>query len=183
MADHQKFIKWVQSNSISCYVFYETKGRHKEKPILIFFVWPIVTLQLPVWMLTKTFKSQYLGFYSSDLKAEDSVRNISPKRIHGEKPIFIFWVFHLQKSLWIFNFPLGYFLALDPGEIFESWVFSFSPKSFMFSRISIEVTFWFINLEKPTPFLGYPSWAQVENISKAWRRIGFWKNSKCWIHT
>jgi hypothetical protein len=79
-----------KDNSVSLYELYETKGRHDQKPIFIFLVRPIVTLQLPVWLLTKIFKSQYLGFYSSDLKTEYSAENLATERIHGEKPIFIF---------------------------------------------------------------------------------------------
>ena len=54
---------------------------------------------------TEIFKFKYLGFCSSDRKSEDSSRNIKIERRHGEKPLLIFWVFHLRKSLWLFNFP------------------------------------------------------------------------------
>ena len=51
------------------------------------------------------FKFKYLGFCSSDWKTGDSSRNLEIERRHGEKPILIFWVFLLQKSLWLSNFP------------------------------------------------------------------------------
>jgi hypothetical protein len=38
-------------------------------------------------------------------------------------------------------------MARDPEEIFETWVFNFSPKSSIFSLISIEVTFWLFNIK------------------------------------
>ena len=41
-----------------------------------------------IWLLTKINKLKYLGLCSSDLKSEDRSRNLSIKRIHGEKPIF-----------------------------------------------------------------------------------------------
>ena len=47
-----------KSNSVCFYELYEWKGIHGKKPILIFLVRPFVTLQLPVWLLTKIFKSQ-----------------------------------------------------------------------------------------------------------------------------
>ena len=58
-------------------------------------------------------------------------------------------------------------MARDLGEIFETWVFSFSPKSFVFFRISIEVTFWFINIENYALGLEQLSLVQVEKISKS----------------
>ena len=67
----------------------------RRKPILRFQVWPIVTLQLPVWLSTKIYKSYYLGFCSSDFKAEDRFGNLLIKRIHGEKLILIFLVLYL----------------------------------------------------------------------------------------
>ena len=79
-----------QFNSIRFYEFYEKEGRHEKKTILIFLVWPVVTLQLLVLLSSKIFKSQYFGFFSSDLKNEDSFENISIERIHGEKPILRF---------------------------------------------------------------------------------------------
>ena len=95
------------------------------------------------------FKFKYLGFYSSDWKTKDSSGKIEIERRHGEKPIFIFWVFHLQKSLWLFTSPSGQFLARDPREIFETWVFIFSPQSTILSRIPLQVTYWWLNLAKP----------------------------------
>ena len=53
--------------------------------------------------------------------------------------------------------PLGLILARDPREIFETWVFSFSPKSSIFFQISIEVTFWLFNLENYALILEKPS--------------------------
>ena len=53
----------------------------------------------------KISKFKYLGFYSSGWKTEDSSRKLEIKRRHGGKLIFRFWVFHLHKSLWLFNFP------------------------------------------------------------------------------
>ena len=87
-------------NSVSCYEFHDPKGRHEKRPILRFLVRPVVILQLPIWLSTKIFKSHYLGFCSSYFKTEDSLIEI----IHGQKPILRFWVFHLQKFLWLFNF-------------------------------------------------------------------------------
>ena len=55
----------------------------------------------------KIFKSKYLGFCSSDWKTKDSSRKQMTERVHGENPILIFWVFHLWKSLWLFNFQFG----------------------------------------------------------------------------
>jgi hypothetical protein len=43
-------------------------------------------------------KMEYLDFYSSDCKTEDSSRKLWTERRHGQKPIFIFLVFHLWKS-------------------------------------------------------------------------------------
>ena len=54
---------------------------------------------------SEIFKFKYLGFCSSDWETKDSSRNIEIERRHGEKPILIFWLFHLLKSLWLFNFP------------------------------------------------------------------------------
>ena len=51
------------------------------------------------------FKFKYLGFCSSSWRTGDSSRKLEIERRHCEKPIFIFWVFNLQKSLWLFNFP------------------------------------------------------------------------------
>ena len=51
------------------------------------------------------FKFEYLSFCSFDWKTEDSSGNLEIERRHGEKPIFIFWVINLRKSLWLFNFP------------------------------------------------------------------------------
>ena len=51
------------------------------------------------------FKFEYLGFYSSDWKTEDSSGKIEIGRRHGEKSILRFWVFHLRKSLWLFTSP------------------------------------------------------------------------------
>ena len=71
----------------------------RKKPIFIFYIRPVVTLQLPVCLSTKIFKLHYLGFFSSDFKAKDSSRNLLIEIIYGEKPIFIFLEFHLHKSL------------------------------------------------------------------------------------
>ena len=49
------------------------------------------------------FKFEYLGFYSSDRKIEDSSGKLEIRRRHGEKPILRFWMFHLQNSLWLFT--------------------------------------------------------------------------------
>ena len=70
-------------------------------------------------------KMEYLDFYSSDCKTEDSSGKLGIGRRHGQKPIFRFWVFHLQKSLWLFTSPEAEPWARDPGEIFETWVFIF----------------------------------------------------------
>jgi hypothetical protein len=70
-------------------------------------------------------KLEYLDFYSFDCKIEDSSRKIGIWRRHGQKPIFIFLVFHLRKSLWLFTSPEVKPWARDPVEIFETWVFIF----------------------------------------------------------
>ena len=61
--------------------------------------------------------------------------------------------------------------------------YSFSPKSSILSRISMKVTFWLVNIENSALGLEHPSWSQIEKFSESWRRIGFWNNSKCRIHT
>ena len=108
MARLQKMIKWVLPIQIRfrqmLWVVW-AKGYTWEKTIFTFLVRPVVTLQLLVWMSTKIFKSQYFDFYSFDLETEANSGNLSIERIHGEKPIFIFLVFHLWKCLWLFNFP------------------------------------------------------------------------------
>ena len=71
------------------------------------------------------FKFKYLGLCSSDWKTKDSSGNPKIDRRHGEKTIFIFWVFHLWKSLWLFTSPEVEPWARDLGEIFETWVFIF----------------------------------------------------------
>ena len=70
-------------------------------------------------------KMEYLDFYSSDCKTKDSFGKLGIGRRHGKKPIFIFWVFHLPKSLWLFTSPEAKPWAWDHGEIFETWVFIF----------------------------------------------------------
>lgn len=71
------------------------------------------------------FKIEYLGFYSSDWKTEDSSGKLEIGRRHGQKPIFIYLFFHLHKSLWLFTSPKVKPWARDLGEIFETWVFIF----------------------------------------------------------
>ena len=71
------------------------------------------------------FKIEYLGFYSSDRKTQDSSGKLGIGRRHGQKPIFRFWVFHLQKSVWLFTSLEAEPWARDPGEILETWVFIF----------------------------------------------------------
>ena len=73
--------------------------------------------------------------------------------------------------------PRDNFWPVTPKNYFETWVFSFSPKSSIFFQISIEVTFWLVNLEKSPLGLEQLSWAQVGNFSRSWRRI------KCQIYT
>ena len=70
-------------------------------------------------------KMEYLDFYSSDCKTEDISGKLGIGRRHGQKNIFIFWFFHLWKSLWLFTSPEAEPWARDPGEIFETWVFIF----------------------------------------------------------
>ena len=53
----------------------------------------------------KIFKFKYLGLYSSDWKNGDSSGKLELERRHGKNPILIFWVFSLQKSLWLFTSP------------------------------------------------------------------------------
>ena len=134
-------------------------------------------------MSTKVSKLQYLGLFSSNFKYEDRSRNISIKKFRGEKPILIFWVLYLQNLLWLFIFLEGWNQARDPEQIFETWFFFFSPNSSILFQISIEVTFWLFNLENYALGLEQLFWAQVRKNSKSWRRIGFWKNLKCRIHT
>ena len=70
-------------------------------------------------------KMQYLDFYSSVCKTEDSSGKLGSGRRHSQKPILKFWVFHPQKSLWLITSLESEPWALDPGEIFETWVFIF----------------------------------------------------------
>ena len=104
-----------------------------QKLILIFLVWPVVTLQLSVWLSTKIIKSHYLGFCSSNFKTKDSYGNLSLDRIHGQKPIMIFWVFHLHKSLWLFNFLEGYKIRPVTLEKISKHGFSFFHLNIPFS--------------------------------------------------
>ena len=48
-------------------------------------------------------------------------------------------------------------MARDPVEIFETWVFIFSPKSPIFSQILIEVIFWLLNLTYPVLSIEQPT--------------------------
>ena len=104
-------------NSIRCLEFYETKRRHDKKPIFIFLVQLVVTLQLLVWLSTKIFKSQYFGFCSSDLETENSSKKLSIKRIHGEKPIFIFWVFTSLNPCDSSTSPRANFWLVTPEKV------------------------------------------------------------------
>jgi hypothetical protein len=70
-------------------------------------------------------KLEYLDFCSSDCKTKDSSGKLRIGGRNGQKPIFVFWVFHLHKSLWLFTSPKAEPWARDPREIFETWVFIF----------------------------------------------------------
>ena len=135
MADLWKMIKWVLLIRFQLHqMFWVLRSKEKTwaKPILIFLVRPVVALQFPVWLSPEIFKSHYLGFYSSDFKTEDSSENLSIKRIHGEKPILIFWVFHLRKSLWLFNFLEGLKSGPWPRRNFWNMGFYFFTQIFHF---------------------------------------------------
>ena len=58
-------------------------------------------------------------------------------------------------------------MARDPKEIFETWVFIFSPNSSIFFQISIKVTFWLFNLENYALGLKQLSCSQVRKLSKS----------------
>jgi hypothetical protein len=70
-------------------------------------------------------------------------------------------------------------MARDPREIFETLVYSFSPKSSIFSQILIKVKFLLVNIEKSTLVLKQPSRDQVEFFFKSGRKNGFRENSNC----
>ena len=74
-------------------------------------------------------------------------------------------------------------IKLVISEKFLKHGFSFlHPKSSIFFRIPIKVIFWLLNIKKPTPILEQPPWDRSEHLFKSWKRIGFQKNSKCWVH-
>ena len=77
-----------------------------------------------IWLSTKINKFYYLGFCSSDLKSNEISEKISIRRIHGENPIFIFWVLYLYNSLWLFIFPRARLRPVTP-EKFMKHGFSF----------------------------------------------------------
>ena len=75
MADLRKLIKcvlliWIKFHHMFWVLW--VKGKTWEKTHFDIFGSPIVTLQLPVWLSTKIFKSHYLGLFSSDFETEDS---------------------------------------------------------------------------------------------------------------
>ena len=101
-------------------------SRRREEEIIKDPFWDFSINQL--WLFNfqpNISKMEYLDFYSSNCKTEDSSGKFGIGRRHGQIPIFIFWVFHLRKSLRLFTFPKAEPWAGDPGEIFETWVFIF----------------------------------------------------------
>ena len=73
-------------------------------------------------------KMEYLDFYSSDCKTEDTSGKHRIRRRHSQKNIFIFWYFHLRKSLWLLTSPEAEPWAREPGtpeKFLKTWVFIF----------------------------------------------------------
>ena len=129
----------------------------RKKPILRFLVRLVVTLQLPVWLSTKIFKSQYLGFCSFDLKNEDSAKKYPSRESMVKKPFLYFECFTYGNPCDSSTFPRDNFWPVTPEKIVRHGFSIFLPKYSISSRVSMKVTFWLINLEKYPLNLKHPS--------------------------
>ena len=116
---------------------------------------------------TNISKLEYLDFYSSDCKNEDSSGKLGIGRRHGQKPILRFLFFHLQKSLWLFTSPK---VDHEPGtsENFFKHGFSFFNPNIPHSLETItKWKFCFLFHEKPHLNLKNQFWQKSKKISKA----------------
>ena len=77
-------------------------------------------------------KMEYLDFYSSVYKTEDSSGNIGIKRRHGKKPIFKFSSFSPPKILVTLHLPWGRTMSPGPQRNFRNMGFHFLTPIFHF---------------------------------------------------
>lgn len=148
-------------------------------------VWIVVTLQLPVWLSTKISNHNILVSAHPiwELKIVPEISLLREFMVRNP-----FWNFECFTSVKPCDSSTSPKANIWPVTLEKFWrhgfsVFHLNHPFYFKSWISIEVKFWLVNIKNSALGLKHPSWAQVEKISKSWRRIGFQKNSMSWIHT